>query len=288
MSDISDVSDFEEVSFESVFEQHMNDQANCIVIDDDDDIGFRKKLIKTQNKKIVPLSRQTTKRYTIADYDSEIDEEEVVGVQVTGFKRPALEPVEDLQVVETDAEIKKGKGRGSLAQRYCFTWNNPSISGEEFKTFLESKEDVSIGVFQKEQGENGTPHFQGYFELKKRMYTTGVISMLRPYSMALLHAKGTKQQNEKYCTKTDDVLDGPWYLHDDKESFKRKTGNQGQRSDLDKFVQLVETEGGITDAVRDQMPGHAMRFNKHAKCYIADIKYDKAKQQKLDEIKADI
>ena len=65
-------------------------------------------------------------------------------------------------------------------------------------------------VFQLEEGENGTPHFQGYVEFSKRMYTTGVQSLLAPYRMSLLHAKGNKAQNYAYCTKEDTRTEGPW------------------------------------------------------------------------------
>ena len=60
---------------------------------------------------------------------------------------------------------------------------------------MEDIDAVTGFVFQLEEGENGTPHFQGYIELSKRMYTTGVQSLLAPYRMSLLHANGTKEQN---------------------------------------------------------------------------------------------
>ena len=65
-------------------------------------------------------------------------------------------------------------------QRYLFTWNNPTLFGDEFADFLKDLEEVTGFVFQLEVGENGTPHFQGYVEFSKRMYTTGVQNLLAP------------------------------------------------------------------------------------------------------------
>ena len=112
------------------------------------------------------------------------------------------------QADDDDDDIKP-KGRGSLAQRYCFTYNNPAISGDDFDLFLKTKADNRGHVFQLEEGEEETPHFQGYIELEKRMYTTGVHKLFAPHKMSLLHAKGTKLSNKKYCTKEEGRKEGP-------------------------------------------------------------------------------
>lgn len=80
------------------------------------------------------------------------------------------------------------------------------------------------------------------------MYTSGAQAMLRPHRMALLHAKGTKIQNHVYCTKEGRVA-GPWYVKSVAEDYMRKNGNQGKRSDLDQFVELFRSEGGLTEKV---------------------------------------
>ena len=191
------------------------------------------------------------------------------------------------RVVYTESEdekpAKKAKGRGSLMKRYLFTWNNPTLSGDEFAEFLKDLEEVTGFVFQLEEGENGTPHFQGYVEFSKRMYTTGVQSLLAPYRMSLLHANGTKEQNYKYCTKEDTRTEGPWtYGTCSPENVKVKNGAQGKRSDMDVFADMVREKGGLTNEVIDAMPGHAMRYNKHARDLVQLQKINDAKDAEIE------
>jgi len=172
-------------------------------------------------------------------------------------------------------------GRGALAARWCFTYNNPTCDGDEFVSLLERKEDIKMAVFQKETGEEGTEHFQGYMETNKRMYTSGVHAMLAPHKMSLLHAKGTKIQNHKYCTKEESRTDGPYYVKSEASDYGRKNGNQGKRTDLDEFAALVITEGGITAKVIAEQPGYVMAYGKHANTLVQTLAYQKAEEDEM-------
>lgn len=156
--------------------------------------------------------------------------------------------------------------KGLRVVRYCFTYNNPTVTGEEFHDFLMSKRDIIGSVFQLEEGEDGTPHFQGYFELKVKKTTSATHKMLAPHKMTLLHAKGTKEQNMGYCTKEDTHKEGPW-VYGTCESAK--AGNQGERNDTTAYAELVLEEGGVTKKVIEQFKGHTMRFGKHADDLVA-------------------
>lgn len=184
---------------------------------------------------------------------------------------------DDTTTVVRTAPTPVGRGQGNKSSRWCFTYNNPPLDGDEFVSLLESKGDIKMAVFQKETGEEGTEHFQGYMETNKRMYTTGVHSMLAPHKLALLHAKGTKIQNHKYCTKEETRTDGPYYVKSEAGDYGRKNGNQGKRTDLDEFAALVIEEGGITERVIAEQPGHVMAYSKHANNLIGYIAYNKAK-----------
>ena len=184
---------------------------------------------------------------------------------------------------EEEKPKKKQKTQGQKVQRYLFTWNNPALSGDEFADFLKDIDAVTGFVFQLEVGENGTPHFQGYVEFSKRMYTTGVQSLLAPYRMSLLHAKGNKAQNYAYCTKEDTRTEGPWtYGTCSPENVKVKNGAQGKRSDMDVFADMVREKGGLTNEVIDAMPGHAMRYNKHARDLVQLQKVNDAKDAEIE------
>jgi len=252
----------------------------------------------------VVINEDTDPYSEVSDSDCEV----IIGGGMPGFSVPRLEPrrlvrhgamlerrptpmprrrrFDELEDIEdSDEEViehqpKRQKERGALATRYCVTWNNPTITGEAFAAFLANKVDVKLAVFQEEKGENEVTHFQGYIELNKRMFTTGVHAMLAPYKMHLEHAKGTKIQNHVYCTK-EGRTDGPWYVKSSEGDYKRKSGNQGKRTDMDNFAVLIQTEGGITDAVVEQMPGHVMAYSKHAKAMLADMKLAEVKKKEL-------
>ena len=159
-----------------------------------------------------------------------------------------------------DDDDIKPKDNGSAVQRYCFTYNNPTVSGDDFDLFLKTKAENRGHVFQLEEGEEGTPHFQGYLELEKRMRTTGVHKMLAPHKMSLLHAKGSKVSNKKYCTKENGRKEGPWIYGSCEDDV-----GQGKRNELNEYAEDVLENDGITDELIERMPGVTMRYQKHAR-----------------------
>ena len=56
------------------------------------------------------------------------------------------------------------------AKHWCFTYNNPTMYPEEM---IEELEDIGVtyAVFQLEEGESGTPHYQGYVAFQKKRLT---------------------------------------------------------------------------------------------------------------------
>lgn len=179
------------------------------------------------------------------------------------------------------AAVKEAKtGKGLRITKMCFTWNNPTITGPALKAFLEGKPEIKMAVFQLEEGDNGTPHIQGYMESTKRMYTAGWHKVLKPYKMALLGAKGDKSSNHTYCTKSKTKQGGPWYVKSSAEDYaeEAKNGKQGKRTDIEKFAELVMEEGGVTEAVREAMPGHAIRYYHHGERFAESIKREQAEK----------
>jgi len=184
-----------------------------------------------------------------------------------------IEEVKEVAVVEQP--VKKGK-QETQHTRWCFTYNNPKCTGDEFKAYLEASGKVKLAVFQLEKGEEGTLHFQGYMETEKER-TTSLQKMLGIHKCSLLYAKGTKLANEKYCTKEDTREDGPWYVGNP-DDFKRKNGNQGKRSDMDEFAMVCIEAGGVTEEIEQQFHGHAVRFQKQVKEYVQFKKLREAKE----------
>jgi len=108
------------------------------------------------------------------------------------------------------------------SRNWMFTLNNPQavtipeMFGEKGATYC---------VWQKEVGESGTPHLQGYvmFDAVKSM--DQVLKMVAPHKPHLDRRLGTHAQAKAYCTKTESRVDGPWNYGDEPKG-------QGKRSDL--------------------------------------------------------
>jgi len=85
--------------------------------------------------------------------------------------------------------------RRSPCRKWCFTLNNPQE--EDYPVFNEAT--MKYLVFQLEEGEEGTPHLQGFIWLvtKARL---GTMKKLLPRAH-WERAKGTAKQNRHYCMK---------------------------------------------------------------------------------------
>lgn len=87
------------------------------------------------------------------------------------------------------------------AKHWCFTLNNPDIFEDAVVAEMESIPFKYL-VFQLEEGENGTPHYQGYVAWEKQHR----LSELTPIFGHAAHweiCRGTPKQNREYCTKAE-------------------------------------------------------------------------------------
>lgn len=86
-----------------------------------------------------------------------------------------------------------------LANRWCYTWNNPT----EPPGFI-CEEDKLYEICGKEHfgAADGTPHYQGYIEFPKRLR---LATLKKRYGNKISWriAKGTAAQNKTYCSKED-------------------------------------------------------------------------------------
>lgn len=100
--------------------------------------------------------------------------------------------------------------RSSMARNWCFTLNNPTVVDIARCKALVEDGVATYAVFQLEEGEQGTPHLQGYVTLVKKVRMTTLKTKLAPMQPHLEVASGNAAQNRKYCTKAEGRLDGPW------------------------------------------------------------------------------
>lgn len=133
----------------------------------------------------------------------------------------------------------------SKARNWCFTVNNPE--SQLFVPTLSNK--IQFVVWQLEKGESGTPHYQGYCQMKNPVALPTVKAVICE-TAHLEIAKGTSEQNVTYCTK-EPRIEGPWRLGEIKAS-------QGKRNDLKTAVEIVQKEQTLSGVD----PVILVRYNK--------------------------
>lgn len=135
---------------------------------------------------------------------------------------------------------------------WCWTLNNPTVEEHQVLELLDLEPLVQYLVFQKEQGLQGTPHFQGYLELSSRK----TISQVRNLLGGRAHVerrKGTPEEARTYCMKDDGRLDGPWEFG----VFVATTGSTnltGRRTDLITIKERI-TRGASEREIADEFFG---------------------------------
>lgn len=92
--------------------------------------------------------------------------------------------------------------RGSLAINWCFTLNN--YTEEEYEQLV-NYNGYNYLVIGREIGKEGTPHLQGYIQLKKKMRLTGVKKINNRAHWEI--SKGTPEENKKYCSKDGNFIE---------------------------------------------------------------------------------
>lgn len=124
------------------------------------------------------------------------------------------------------------------AKRWCFTLNNPICY--PLKT-----EAMDYLIYQLEEGENKTPHLQGYVEFMQRKRLGQIKNMPGWEGMHLEVAKGKPDQNKAYCSK-EPRLEGPY-------EFGHIEAVQGKRKDLDGVYDMIK-DGATLEEICDKHP----------------------------------
>lgn len=112
---------------------------------------------------------------------------------------------------------------------YVFTYNNPAQTPEQLIGLFTALPCFRYVTFQKEVGETGTEHYQGYLELTMQQRFSYIIN--RVAQMHLEPRRGTQEQAITYCTKDDTRIAGPWQAG--------TPAKQGQRNDILGYVEAI-------------------------------------------------
>lgn len=131
----------------------------------------------------------------------------------------------------------------SQSRRWCFTLNNPTLPYPTLESLT-----AKYVIFQLEEGSNGTPHLQGYVEFGRPVRLAQ--AKHRIPGAHFEPAKGSAEQNRKYCSKSP-------RLGDTIELGERS--RQGQRNDLKLYVQAVR-EGLKPKELLEEFPTTMARY----------------------------
>lgn len=119
----------------------------------------------------------------------------------------------------------------SRSRRYVFTINN--FSDKEIEQL--KKIEYSYMIYGDERGENNTPHLQGYIEFDNQRTFSSIKKQLPTAHIET--AKGTPEQNRKYCSKQNIMFEDG--------TIKK----QGTRTDIEEIKDIVKNGGGIRDVI---------------------------------------
>lgn len=104
-------------------------------------------------------------------------------------------------------------------------------------------------IYGKEVGESGTPHLQGFMQLKTRLRITQLRKLGMKCHMEVRSKKSTPQEASDYCKKEGDYVEYGMLQ------------NQGKRTDLERVTELIK-EGSTLQHVAEECPESYIKFHR--------------------------
>lgn len=141
------------------------------------------------------------------------------------------------------------QNKGAQGKYWCFTVNNPDEKDEDIISALgEIGEDKTARyvVWQKERGENGTLHLQGYIEFNSNQRLKSLKERIPRGHFEI--RRGSAQQASDYCKKSDGRVDGPW------EYGELKLPEKGKRTDIIALKKDLDEMKPMKDICSDHFP----------------------------------
>lgn len=132
--------------------------------------------------------------------------------------------------------------------RWCFTLNNPTDEEKAVVSGIDP-ESVKYLIVGQEVGESGTPHLQGFINLKKKKTLKGIKGLISNRAH-FEPARGTDEDNKKYCGKDGNILVEVGTPH-----------CQGKRTDLDALVSELLDSKSLT-VVAEKFPAQYVRYHR--------------------------
>lgn len=134
---------------------------------------------------------------------------------------------------------------------WVFTWNNPSLTPDEFQEHVRPL--CTFLIFQEEYV--SVRHYQGYVEFSSRKRLETVRSQF-PHGIHFEPRRGTQDQAIAYASKEESRVSGPFRLGEPSQAHK----GQGTRTDLHAAIATLK-EGGLK-RVRQDHPDAWVKFHR--------------------------
>ncbi|APA62668.1 putative replication protein [uncultured virus] len=124
--------------------------------------------------------------------------------QIWGGRSPSITPHISCSLEAQHRQDMSIQGNGKY---WVYTWNNPNVPVDDHHASF-SAINPHFHVFQREVGENGTEHFQGYVELQ----AAKGVRQLKACNPQIHWEKrrGNQAQAIAYSSKEDTRKEGPW------------------------------------------------------------------------------
>nr|WAE42126.1 MAG: replication associated protein [Cressdnaviricota sp.] len=131
------------------------------------------------------------------------------------------------------------------SRNWCFTINNEPL-------LANWPEFIKYGIYQRERGQSGTDHLQGYMEFNSAVRITHLTKWNSRGHYEV--RKGSRDQARDYCKKEQGRVSGPYEIG----TFGK---GQGERGDLDEIYHAIEGGKGELELAREY-PGSWTRYNR--------------------------
>jgi len=165
---------------------------------------------------------------------------------------------------------KVKKKRENPVKRWCFTLNNYNEDDLARLTANLTADLCDYAIVGKELSESGTPHLQGFVNLKKKLRLAGIKTLISERAH-YEPAKGTDQDNKEYCSKGGDI-----HLNIGEPS------TQGKRTDLKRAVDFLKTTGGDLSGLALAEPTTFIRYGRGLSMWVDFAKLQKPRDWKTE------
>ncbi len=148
------------------------------------------------------------------------------------------------------------------SSKWCFTLNNPE-EDQKKDLFKEEEDKLIYAIWQLERAPTtDTYHIQGYVILKRHQDLNWIKRLISNEVHAEI-ARGSAEDNKKYCSKEASSLEGPW------EFGEIPINQQGKRTDLMEVQNKLDAGSSMCDIAQQHFSSY-VRYGRGFHGYLAE------------------